>query len=211
MRRQPALLPALLAVLAVAWAAAGCGTFATDRVEKIADIRGPWRPEPLVIDQATIAAAEEACQDARAIRDPALAPVDRLVAVDARGSGRLTLIFAGAGAAFMECELRMDTQGDLSMAGGSVQGGGGPVVFLDQDDVVIVAAGGMIGAGDGSSVVYGRIGQAVAAVRVVFASGTVVRASIGGGWFTAWWPTDEMGLVVEAYDATGRKIGEVER
>jgi hypothetical protein len=199
-----------MTVLAVACLAAGCGTFAVEPVAKLEDVRGPWRPAPLAIDQATIAAAGDVCQDARKVGGPDMAPLDQLAVVDARGSGRLTLLYAGAGRSFMQCDLRVDARGELSMAGGWSQNEAGPDLLLAQDDVVVVQSGGVLGDVDLASSVSGRIGPAVAGVQLVFADGSVVRASIGGGWFTAWWPTDEVAFVVQAFDAAGTKIAEVD-
>lgn len=200
----------LLATLAIAWATAGCGTFNVEPVAKLEDIRGPWRPDPLAIDQTTLAAAEDACRDARKVGGPELAPLDRLVVVDARGSERLTLLYAGAGRSFMQCELRVHARGELSMAGGWSQNQPGPDLLLAPDDLVIVQSGGVLGDIVLASNVSGRIGPAVAGVQLVFMDGTVVRASVGGGWFTAWWPTDDMDFVVEGFDATGDKIVKVD-
>lgn len=196
----------LAAVLAAGLVGSGCSTLAVDRVARDEDIRGPWRAEPLAIDAATVAGAEEACQDARV--QVGAAPVDRFVAIDARGSSRLTLIFAGPGTASMECQLVMDAKGDLSISGGVVQDA--PALLVAPDELVVVAAGGMTGHVDSSSAL-GRIGEAISDVHVVFASGAVVRASVGGGWFTAWWPAHDMGFVIQGLDASGRKIAEVKR
>jgi hypothetical protein len=199
-----------LLAAACALAVAGCGTFAVERVATLDDIRGPWRPAPLAMDNATIAAAEDACRDARKVGGPDMAPLDQLVVVDARGSGRLTLLYAGAGRSFMQCELRVDARGELSTVGGWSQNQAGPDLLLAQDDVTIVQSGGVLGDAGLASYASGRIGPAVAGVQLVFIDGSVVRASIGGGWFTAWWPTAEMAFVVQAFDATGAKIGEVD-
>jgi hypothetical protein len=121
------------------------------------------------------------------------------------------MIFSGAGAAFMQCDLRMDAAGDLSMTGGWAEKEEGPDLLLAPDRVTIVHAGGLLGGVDLASNVIGRVGPAVASVRLVFAAGPVVDASVGGGWFTAWWPNPDMGFVAEAYDVTGKKIAEVER
>jgi hypothetical protein len=200
----------LAAAFALAVVAVGCGTFAFEPVATLDDIRGPWRPAPLAMDNATIAAAGDACQDARKVGGPDMAPLDQLVVADARGSGRLTLLYAGAGRSFMQCELRVDARGELSMIGGWSQNEAGPELLLAQDDVRIVQSGGVLGDAGLASYANGRIGPAVARVQLVFIDGSVVRASIGGGWFTAWWPTDEMAFVVQAFDATGNKIGEVD-
>jgi len=202
-------IAAALAVLVAGSIAAGCGAF-PDPYGTHDQILGPWRAEPLAVDPATISVAEEACEEARTRVRPDMA-ADRLVAIDARGTGRITMLFSGAGSVFMQCELRMDSGGELSMAGGWAQKEEGPDLLLAQDGLRIVNSGGMLGGVDLASNVSGRIGPAVASVRLVFAAGPVVHASIGGGWFIAWWPTDDMDFVVEAYDVTGRKIAQADQ
>jgi hypothetical protein len=92
-------------------------------------------------------------------------------------------------------------------------GGGGaddrdePLPLLDPDDVMLVSGSSTIGGADESTAVYGRIGQAVVAVRIAVGNDPVVRASVGGGWFAAWWPSAKVGIV-QGYDVTGKKIAE---
>jgi hypothetical protein len=203
MRRQIAA-----AVLASGFVALGCSTLAVDRIARNEDIAAPWRAEPLSVDLATVAAAEEACRDARVVVREEVGPVDRLVAIDARGDSRLTLIFAGPGKASMECQLVMDAKGNMSMTGGVVQDV--PALLVGPGELVIVASGGMTGHVDDSSAL-GQVGSAISDVHVVFDSGAVVRASVGSGWFTAWWPAHDMAFVVRGLDASGRQIAEVKR
>lgn len=195
-------------LLAVCWIAAGCSTFAVEPYARSEEIRGPWRADPLSVDPATVAAAEKACLDVRVQMGPDLTPADHLATIDARGGSRLTLTFLGPGSAAMECHLVMDAKANLAVAGGFVQDTSGPVV--GPGEIVVIGAGGMTSSPESSSV-SGHVGAAIAEVRVVFASGSVVRASIGGGWFNAWWPTHDMGFTVQGFDVTGRKVREVER
>lgn len=195
-------------VVAAGLVAAGCSTLAVDRVARDEDIRGPWRAEPMALDAATAAAAEKECEGARVRIGADQRPGDKLVAIDARGGGRLTLLFAGPGTQSMECQLLMDGKGVLSIAGGVVQDA--PALLVAPDELVVVSAGGMTGHVDSSSAL-GQIGDAISGVHVAFASGATVRASVGGGWFTAWWPAHDMAFVVQGFDASGRKIVEVKR
>jgi hypothetical protein len=199
----------LLGLLAGALLVGGCGP-AADPYATVAQVRGPWRSEPLALSPAAQEAAEAACQDSRAALVNGL-PLEQLAVIDARGTGRITVIFGGAGAAFTRCELRMTAEGGLEQAGGWTRRSAGDNLLLPPDGLTIESGGGMLG-GDGlASNASGRFGGAVNSVRLVFASGTVVQASVGLGWYTAWWPTDEMDFVVEAYDRAGQKIAEVER
>lgn len=205
MRRLKGLL-----VVAAAGSIAGCGTL-PDPHATLADIRGAWRAEPLSLAPATVAAAEAACGEDQPAGGPDGGAATRPAAVDARGTSRITVIFAGAGSAFVRCELLVDSRGELTTAGGWAQTGTGPELLLEQDDITIETSGGMLGGEGLASNASGRVGLAISAVRFVFSDGTVVHASVGGGWFTAWWPTDNMDFVAEAYDSSGRKLAEVER
>jgi hypothetical protein len=202
MRRLVAL------ALAAGWVAAGCSTLAVDRFARNEDIVGPWRAEPMHVDPKAVTDAEAACVDARPRLGPDHVTADRLVAIDARGGGRVTLIFAGPGDNFMECQLLMDAKGKLTLTGGVVQDV--PSLLVAPNELVIMGAGGVMGSVEASSV-SGQIGAAISEIHVVFDSGAVLRASIGGGWFTAWWPAHDMGFVVQGFDASGRKIAEVRR
>jgi hypothetical protein len=199
----------LLAIaLATGLVFTGCSTLAVDRFARNEDIVGPWRAEPMPVDPKTVTDAEASCEDARPRLGADHATGDQLVAVDARGGGRVVLIFAGPGNNFMECQLLMDAKGNLRFAGGVVQDV--PALLVAANELVVIGAGGMLGSDEASSV-SGQIGSAITDVHVVFASGGVVRASVGAGWFTAWWPNHDMGFVVQAFDPSGRKIAEVTR
>jgi hypothetical protein len=64
----------------------------------------------------------------------------------------------------------------LSSARGRAPGGGGP-------------SG---GAGNAYSFADGRTGAGVSGVTLVLDDGTTVQATVGNGWFVAWWPGDHM-------------------
>lgn len=200
-------LRAVTGLLAASWIVSGCavgsGGIATSQ-----ELQGPWRPEPLVLDPATISAGQRACL-ARPGDVTVLA--GRFVAVDARGGNRLFLLFDSDFGDFSACELRMDAAGNLSFVGSSGMGNGAPFQALAPGAVVITGSdGGRNGGADWVSVT-GRVGAAVAAVRVLAPGGPTVRASVGGGWFAAWWPGSQSGFTVEAFDATGEKIGDAKQ
>jgi hypothetical protein len=55
--------------------------------------------------------------------------------------------------------------------------------------------------------VTGQAGAAIAAVRIRTPSGLDVGASIGpDGWYTAWWPTEEMVVEIRGLDANGTVV-----
>jgi hypothetical protein len=129
------------------------------------------------------------------------------MAVDARGGGRLTLLYVSRGDAYVACQVDVGPERPRWIGGSSADAAVSQPV-LAANDVVIVGSGGMSGGGDASSSVVGRVGVDVTAVRVVFPSGSSLQASVSDGWFIAWWPTAEMGFVAEAFDASGQKVSE---
>jgi hypothetical protein len=210
MMHRLAMRRLIAAVLSAGLIAAGCagltgGGFATND-----ELRGPWRPEPFSVDPSTITAAEQFC-GAPGIGG-GMVQGGRLVAVDARGGSRLTLLFAGVGADSSQCDLRIVASGTFAIIGTSASTSSGPADFIAPNDVIIVGGGQMrgIGAEEWSSVV-GRTGPSITAVRVGFESGSSLGASVGGGWFAAWWPTTQTNFVVQGFDASGRKVGEVKQ
>jgi hypothetical protein len=192
-------------LLAAAWVAAGCaalpGGGATSQ-----ELRGPWRPQPLSVDRATIDASQQACRAQEAefgVQGPAT--TGQLVAVDGRGGGRITLLYVGRGESYLQCQVDLGSSA-LAMGGSSSEPG--PQRVVAANDLLILGSGGTSGGAKSSSSVVGRVGSDVTAVRIVLPSGSSLQATIGGGWFTAWWPTDEMTFVAEAFNASGQKVGE---
>ena len=198
----------IAAILAAGWVAAGCAALPGGGGVTNEELRAPWRPQPLSVDRATIDASQQACRKQESeFGVPGPATTGRLVAVDARGGGRITLLYLGRGDSYLECQVDVGSNAPLAMGGSSSEVGGfQPVVAAN--DVMILGTGGMSGGAESSSSVVGRVGSNVTAVRIVLPSGSSLQASIGGGWFTAWWPSLEMVFVAEAFNASGHKVSE---
>ena len=196
-RRSGPLLPAIAVV------AAGCASLLPGGGRT--DLGGPWVPEPFAVDQSIVATAEQEC------RRPAIDAVkadSTLAVVDARGGDRLIVALAGRTSSAM-CDLEAGPDGELL-----VQGAGGmeSTEPLPAPGPTEIRTDGVNRAGpdvQGShSSVTGQAGPLVASLVVVTPSGLRIRPSIGrDGWFAAWWPTAEMEVVVEGYDASGALVG----
>lgn len=195
------LLAVVVALIAAGYGALP-GQFATND-----QLRGPWRTEPLAVDSATVAEAEQACRGAN-LGGGEMAMADRLVILDARGGSRLTLIFRGPGEDMSECQLEMQPGGQLALGTGSASMGVGPAAPLAPNEVIVDGTSSSGGEGEAYTSVTGRVGAVVTRIRVSLSGGGSVEASVGGGLFTAWWPSDDMAFVVQAFDASGRKVGE---
>ena len=62
------------------------------------------------------------------------------------------------------------------------------------------------GATSSRTVAVGQAPAGIAAVDLVLAGRSRVRASVSNGWFSAWWPTDEAIISVVTLDSTGHVI-----
>lgn len=57
------------------------------------------------------------------------------------------------------------------------------------------------------TLVVGQVGAGVAAVQLFFTTDQTVRATSGGGWFLAWWPSQDMAFRIQELDASGQPLG----
>jgi hypothetical protein len=196
----------LLLTLGLVMIAAGCGE--GEIVEPpLHDLAEPWQARPFAVNPAVTADAELVC------RDPMLGmipPGTSLLLVDARGANRLFLLFGGP-AADAQCILDRDAAGRLrSNGGGSSNGPAQP--GPGAGEVIVTTSGsqssmGVQGAPDTINFVVGRAGANVAAVEVGLSTGESLQASLGRGWFAAWWPGEVGHGAVRGYDAGGRPLG----
>ena len=173
----------------------------------IPDLSGPWQAQPFPVDPAIIAAAEQLCRDPTALVVPAGTP---LVLVDARGGGRLLMLFAGPGVSG-ECMVLRDRAGRLNPdGGGSSIGEIEPA--LGPNEMVFHGAStqsGSAGPNDPNlpiSYATGRVGPAIQGVEIVLPGGISMRASLARGSFAAWWPGEGNSIVARGYDAGGRLV-----
>jgi hypothetical protein len=106
--------------------------------------------------------------------------------------------------------------GDPSVASGSVQLDGG--LYLSGWRVSSAATSGLgptslehLSSFDQGpfSLIEGRVARGVSAVKLDLANGSAVQATVGGGWFLAWWPGSEnvsSAQVTTAAGATGSPL-----
>ena len=62
---------------------------------------------------------------------------------------------------------------------------------------------------EGPRYVYGRVADEVGGVTVVTDDGLRVTASVGGGYFLAWWPGSAVSQTVMATDESGAVLASV--
>ena len=207
---------AILLLLAACRSDAPADTAAPDlragRVATLAELVGPWRREPLIIDPNVRAAADRACR-----ADSEFPAGLALVGVDARGGGRLITAYAGPGGATADCTyIKVGPNGAITGSLSSTGKGGG---FAPLAPGQLESHGGGAFSDDTVTVQYviGRVGAGTARVMLEVEGVGPVTASLGQGWYIAWWeagrPLDQNGpgphlpskrYTVAAFDALGQ-------
>jgi hypothetical protein len=149
-------------------------------------LNGPWRPQPMRPAAALVAEADRVCR-----RDISFEAGLPLLVVDARGVGRLQLLYASADGKTGEC------QGIFVRPDGSVRGGGpggssegDPWQPIPRDGLEIITSGSSFGTlGEDETHRAGRAGPGVAHVRLtVVGVPDAIEATLANGWWSAWWP-----------------------
>jgi hypothetical protein len=169
---------------------------------------GPWRATPIVVDDAHVAIASDACA-AKARVDLGETDANLPTAVvDARGEGLVTVFMADDLNA-IECLARFDTTGTSatvdSVAGLSV-------TTLDPVDGSAITVSSVVRQSDrsgGRTVAFGRIGPDPTAARIGLPDGSAVVASTAQGWWAAWWPGAVLAKTYAAVDDHDVAIGHV--
>lgn len=181
-----------------------------------ADLVGPWRATPYLVDPALWAAIEQACR-----RDIELPPGSRAAIIDVRGAEVATVRMTGQGAGSCNA-LQVSRTGEVTGAGGGWGGAAAEQLAPLGDTQIGSIDRGSIGGGDlrvqGWSV-SGRVGSAIRSVVVVPPGVSGVLATLRDGWFAAWWPgqpaADDRGpqlpppFVVQGFDAAGLLVAEL--
>jgi hypothetical protein len=159
---------------------AACGAGADASAVPIA---GPWQAVPFApLDARLTDAAEAACRD----MDGAGPARVQVVLHDQRGAGVDTVILAGP-AFLAECDTQLRTNALVTSVGGS----SAPFRGAPPPDLAVTTELGTTMSGTGvptRTVVGGRAGAGVARVVVAVADGRQVTASLGNGFYVAWWP-----------------------
>ena len=200
------LVAAMLAVLACG----GDGEVINQpvRVATLAELTGPWRATPLILDPALRARAADVCR--REIELPGgVVPA----VMDARGEGVVTVRMTGAIEASCDA-LEIPADGGVMGAGGGWHQNPERLPAVPDTELTQLTRGRIDGGGltvKGWSV-HGRAGAAIAVVQLTLAGGPVVTATLESGWFSAWWPAiiaDDLEIapfpqvVIQGFDSTG--------
>jgi hypothetical protein len=213
-----------LAILAtgVLLAAACGGENAADGIlpqapATIAQLIGPWQPQPFVLDPAMRNRVEQTCR-----RDMERGPGSVAALVDVRGRGVAVVRMVGQGAGTCDA-LEITADGQITGAGGGWTAGGVEQLAPVEATELAEAQVGSVGGGNlkvqGWSVI-GRAGPGIASVEIEPVGVPAILATLENGWFAGWWPAnvppDRLGnpdlapdVVVRGYDAAGTLLDEV--
>jgi hypothetical protein len=189
---------------------AGCGASSETILAAagIAEIAGPYRTEPYrAFDPSLIAAVEAECR--QALNDPTMVPpAAGLVLADARGGGRMFLMFRGANGQMGECFGTVDATGQIAIEGG---GGGGPDDVPPPGPLELGSSSGMAssgGPGGSWTAQAGIVGSEVGGVVIELGDGTQIVATTAGGRYAAWWPGEQSPTRILVYDRSGNFVSE---
>jgi hypothetical protein len=197
----------MFAATLVGASVAGCDSSPapSDAGLAIGDPSVAWRPQPFRVAGPILAAAIASCQKGGI-------PLEaRPVLADARGLDRITLLFESADrTTSASCSTLRSADATWQSTGSSVASGSQPEDLPGADDVAvgIESEGGDTVNGltaPGRTIALGRVGIHVAAVQVVVA-GRPIAATVGNGWFSAWWPTGDRITQVTAIGGDGQPL-----
>jgi hypothetical protein len=168
-----------------------------------------WTAVPLPQDSTIIARAEAACgHGSTADKAPVTGPIDEglpLSVVDARVNRAVA--FFTDGHRFATCQFSWRSDDTISYA----ISGQGALVSSDASSVDVL--GGDWDGRDPSKMTFlvGHAGQGATRVTIRLASGIDVTASVGNGYYLAWWLEPESVVSIETADSSGRTLQVLEQ
>lgn len=181
--------------------AIGCGGTSETPSPSVQAVLGPWRAQPVdALDERLAAIAEAKCR----AKTPEASGLP-VVLHDQRGDGIDTVVFADANGN-ASCQVVGDSSGAVTW----VAGGGTTGPATDEPgetDITIDGMGSTSGSDTGTvSDISGRVGAAIASLRILLDDGRQITATTEHGWFYAWWPGESAAISVVGDDLAGRRI-----
>jgi hypothetical protein len=172
-------------------------------------IRDPnvaWQPTPFRLADPVLAGAVAACRGFG--KFPA---GGQPVLVDARGGGRITVLFVAPNNTTGSCSVAANSSGSFTVRSAGMSSGtlAAPALGPNAiEDGGITTEGGESMNGltaPAYSTLSGRVGSAVTGVELEVA-GRPITATVGNGWFSAWWPTGDAPTRMIAIGADGQPL-----
>ena len=185
-------------------------------VAGLADLTGPWRAQPLRLDEALARRIAETCS--HDMEGPPFVPAQ---IIDVRGAGVASVRLSGPTTTIGCDALQITRDGDIVGAGGGWRGNQPEALPAIGPTQIVVDQRGTIGGGsltvEGWSVI-GRVGDGIASVTVEPAGGPLVQATVQNGWFAAWWlghpdiggnrPAIAPAARIRGFDVLGQPVAE---
>jgi hypothetical protein len=198
---------ALLVIAVVAITVTACDTTIpspSNGPRAVGDVAGAWQADPFAVDPTVVAAAADVCLSRQNHVAPANAQV---VLVDARGAGRLSLVFQLAERAVM-CRLRLeDGAWQYDADTGPLDTSAVPPGEATASFTSVESSVGPEQQASGRTALIGRVGAGVTGVAIASDRGMQLRATVANGWFVGWWPLDDGNAIIQAVGPDGRRLG----
>jgi hypothetical protein len=187
-------------IVAAVIATGSCGTGETAEPTAQA-VMGVWQARPIGrLDEGLASTAEAQCR----ARMPEAAGLP-VALHDQRGDGLDTVLFADARSK-ATCQVVRGLSGTIAWAAG----GGTTVPAIEEpalDDIMIDGMGSSSASSTGTvSDISGRVGAAIATVRILLDDGRQITATTEDGWFYAWWPGESVAISLIGDDPAGRGV-----
>lgn len=176
------------------------------RSDLIDQLVGPWREDPIELDDTRTAIVSDACA-AAALAQLGQAESDLPTAlVDARGEGFATAILADDLLA-IECLARTD--GRTATVDSVARLSPTRTALIDGPKATLARLVEEEDRDGGRTVAFGRFGPEATGVSLGFRDGSEVVASTDLGWWGAWWPAAVRPVTIAAVDGSGTAVGGV--
>ena len=179
-----------LATVVLVLALVGCGEDAAEPPvapppASLAELVGPWRTQPLRLDEGTWSQIEAVCR-----RDIEFPAGTHALLIDVRGAGVATVRMTGAQSGVCDA-LAVTPDGAVAGAGGGSRNEAPEAFKIPPGTTLGPIEYGNVGGGDlkinGWSV-RGPAGAGIATVIVEPIGQPRIVATVMNGWFSAWWP-----------------------
>lgn len=209
---RPRLVAVISGVVAAASLLAACGEAPAPVSGSGSAFQSTWLAQPIAMGHDVVQAAVRTC---RANGAGSIPLTSTAVVADARGGGRIAVVFSGPREQVFLCLLTAATNGTLTWSAGwggdrhSAEGplAAGEVRPEEPQPARVDAASGIA---EPILTATGRVGRSVAGVDLILGSGARVRATTAAGWYAAWWPSDVGVTGYQALDGSGMPFGPVQ-
>ena len=172
----------------------------------VAQLGGPWRRSPIIVDDAHVAIISDACAAAaRETLGETEADLPTAL-VDARGEGLATAILADDLNA-IECLAHLDETARTATVDSVARLAAIPVAPVDGSRITVASVVQENDRPGGRTVAFGRIGPIAEAAKVGFDDASVVLATSTAGWWAMWWRGADRASTYAAVDKGDLAIG----